>query len=358
MKTFANVFGTQPSVTAEAPGRVNLLGEHTDYNDGYVLPTAIPQKTCVALKKSVGPLYTLYAAAFDQTVQFTLTTPPREHFARYVYGCLREMYERGTEVPPLDIHVSSHVPIGVGLSSSAALEVATLRALGALLDQPLDGVVIAQLAQQAEITYTGVHCGIMDQMAASLVDTHSMLFLDTRTLQRQLLPLPSGAEIMIVDSGIARTLAGSKYNERRAECEEAARLLGIQTLRDVHDLGAVEKLPEPFSRRARHVLTENNRVLSAVSSVAAGQFGDLMNASHQSLRDDYEVSIPALDRLVQLLQNEPSVYGARLTGAGFGGACVALCRAAAATDIGPRVVSQYNSRGHGGRLLVPERDRC
>ena len=162
---------------------------------------------------------------------------------------------------------------------------------------------------------------------------------------------------MVVDSGIARTLAGSKYNERRAECEEAARLLGIRALHDVHDLGAVEKLPEPFHRRARHVLAENNRVLSAVSVVAARQFGDLMNASHQSLRDDYEVSVPALDRLVQLLQNTPAVYGARLTGAGFGGACVALCRAGTAAEIGPRVLSQYNSEGHKGRLLVPECDR-
>jgi galactokinase len=353
MKTFEEVFGRAPALTAEAPGRVNLLGEHTDYNDGYVLPTAIPQKTFVAVAESQNHVFTLYAADLERTVKFTLTAPPREHFATYIYGCVREVHERGIRVPPLDLHVSSEIPMGVGLSSSAALEVACLRALRDVLGAPLDDVLIAQLGQQAEIKYAGVNCGIMDQMAASLAGAQSMLFLDTRTLERTLLPLPARAEVLVVDSGVTRTLAGSKYNERRAECEQAARLLGVRALRDVRDGAAVENLPEPLRRRARHVITENNRVLQARENLGAAEFGLLMNASHESLRDDYQVSVPALDALVKLLQEERAVYGARLTGAGFGGACVALAHPGAAAETGRRVVDLFNRRGGRGRLLVP-----
>ncbi len=352
MATFEDVFGMAPAAVAEAPGRVNLLGEHTDYNDGYVLPVAIPQRTAVRLAHNGRATFTVYAAELDERASFALGSPPTERFARYVYGCVRELHERGFEVAPLNIHVSSNVPIAVGLSSSAALEVASLRALRALLGLPLDDVAIAQIGQQAESKYTGVNCGIMDQMAASLADTSTMLFLDTRTFERKLLALPGAAEILVIDSGIARTLATSKYNERRAECEAAARLLKVGALRDVGAAGAVESLPEPFNRRARHVVTENRRVLSALDC-SAGEFGKLMNASHASLRDDYEVSIPELDRLAGLLQNQPAVYGARLTGAGFGGACVALCRAGETQSIGQKVVQLYNRCGANGRVLVP-----
>ena len=343
----------RPAATAQAPGRVNLLGEHTDYNGGYVLPIATPQKTTVAIAENDGKLFTVYAAELDQTAQFLATHPPEEHFARYIYGCVQELEAHGFTVPPLNTHVTSTVPIGVGLSSSAALEVATLRALRELLHQPLDDVSIAQLAQQAEIKYAGVNCGIMDQMASSLADTHNMLFLDTRTMERKLLPLPAGSEILVLDSGIARTLAGSKYNERRAECEQAAWLLGVEALRDVTDVAALEELPEPLRRRARHVVSENNRVLSAVESIDAKQFGQLMNASHSSLRDDYEVSIPALDHLVALLQGAPCIYGARLTGAGFGGACIALCTEGETRRVGETTLDVYHLRGYHGRILVP-----
>ena len=353
MRTFVDVFGKAPAVSAQAPGRVNLLGEHTDYNDGYVLPTAIPQTTCVSMRENGGKQFSLYAAALEQAAQFTMESAPHEHFASYVYGCLRELRDHSFEAPPLDIHISSRVPIGVGLSSSAALEVATLRAVRRLFDLTLDDVAIAVLAQQAEIRYAGVNCGIMDQMASSLADTRSMLFLDTRTLQRRVLPLPPQAEILVVDSGVARSLAGSKYNERRAECEQAARLLGVKALRDVSDVAAIEKLPQPLRRRARHVVSENNRVLRAVESIDAASFGGLMNASHTSLRDDYEVSIAQLDRLAELLQSDSSVHGARLTGAGFGGACVALCAEGETHATGERVLATYNSAGQHGRILVP-----
>lgn len=353
MNDFANIFGGEPDVTAAARGRVNLLGEHTDYNEGYVLPTAIPQQTEVALRVSKNKLFEIYSANLEQITRFTLEEPPQAHFAQYIYGCIKEAAHYGARIPPLQIHIRSEVPIEVGLSSSAALEVATLRALRQLLHLDIDDVELAKVAQRAEIEYAGVNCGILDQMASSLLEIGSMLFLDTRTLNRELLPLPSRSEILVIDSGVPRSLASSKYNERRAECEEAARRLGIRALRDVTDLRALESLPQPLRRRAHHIVCENARVLHAVQSTSAAEFGQLMNASHESLRDDYEVSITALDRLVALLQTEPSVYGAKLTGAGFGGACVALCRAGEATGVASNVLTKYKKAGHEGLLLVP-----
>ncbi len=351
---FEAVFGRPPQAGADAPGRVNLLGEHTDYNDGYVLPTAIPQRTRVDVARGAGPGVRLHAAEFGTTASFGLAAPPPEHHARYVYGCLHELAARGVALPPLEIHVRSSVPIGVGLSSSAALEVATLRALRALLGIALDDVEIARLAQRAEIGYAGVQCGIMDQMAASLADTAHMLFLDTRSLERRLLPLPAGGAMLVLDSGQPRRLADSGYNTRREECREAARRLGVASLRDVDDPAALASLPEPLRARARHVLTENARVLEAVGGADAARFGVLMDASHASLRDDYAVSVPALDALVALLQSHPDVFGARLTGAGFGGACVALCVPGREDAVARSVLGAYAALGHAGSQQVPE----
>jgi galactokinase len=345
------------TVRASAPGRVNLLGEHTDYNDGFVLPTAIPQQTHVSLRRNGTDMFVVRAATLDAHASFSFDTAPAEHFASYLFGCIRE-FAASTKisVPSLDIVVDSEVPIGVGLSSSAALEVAMLRALRTLLSASIDDVRIAQLAQRAEIEYAGVLCGIMDQMASSLADTRSMLFLDTRTLERRLLPLPAQTELLVLDSGISRSLAGTAYNERRRECEEAARLLGVASLRDVTDVARLDALPDTLRRRARHVVTENARVLRVLDGVDAAGFGRLMNASHASLRDDYAVSVAPLDKLVALLQNDPQVYGARLTGAGFGGACVALCHAQHARAVAERALSGYARTGHHGRVLVPPPD--
>jgi galactokinase len=353
MKSFGDIFGGEPEAQAAAPGRVNLLGEHTDYNDGYVLPTAIPQKTRVALRRARGAQFTLYSAELDQTSSFALHSPPAAQFARYVYGCIAEARARGAQIPPLDIHVQSQVPIGIGLSSSAALEVATLRALRELLRLDLDDVEVARLAQRAEVEHAGVNCGILDQMASSLLEPGAMLFLDTRSLERRLLPLPAGAEVLVIDSGQSRSLASSKYNERRSECEAAARALGKSTLRDVTDIAAVDGLPVLPRKRARHVISENARVLRAIESSSPEAFGKLMNESHASLRDDYEVSTPVLDTLQQLLQADPAVFGAKLTGAGFGGACVALCQHGESLPAAGRVLEQYDGMGHKGRLLVP-----
>ena len=350
---FERVFGSAPEALADAPGRVNLLGEHTDYNDGYVLPIAITQRTRVAMRRSGSNRFSLHAQGQGDTVHFGLDAAPREQFARYVFGCLLLARGQGAEIPALEIHVDSDVPMGVGLSSSAALEVATLRCLRQLLQLPFDDVLIARLAQRAEIEHAGVNCGIMDQMASSLADTGRALLLDTRSLERSFVELPPGSAVLVIDSGVARSLATSGYNQRRAECEEAARLLGVHSLRDVSDEHRLSALPDLLRRRARHVVTENARVLQAVACTSATEFGALMNASHASLRDDYEVSTPELDRLVALLQQQPAVFGARLTGAGFGGACVALCRSDGLQEAATRVLEQYRDAGHDGRVLVP-----
>ena len=352
MSRFEDIYRAAPEAQASAPGRVNLLGEHTDYNDGFVLPIAISQRTHVTMRRNSTLEFSLHAAELGQTVRFTLAQPPAEHFASYVYGCLVLAREHGAQIPPLDIHVASSVPIGVGLSSSAALEVATLRCLRQLLGLLLDDVQIAQLAQRAEIEFAGVRCGIMDQMASSLADTTRALLLDTRSLERRFVDLPLASSVLVLDSGIARSLANSGYNARRAECEQAARLLGVASLRDVSSVAQLAPLPDLLLRRARHVVLENARVLQAVDCTAAA-FGELMNASHASLRDDYEVSTAGLDTMVALLQAQPGVFGARLTGAGFGGACVALCDTSALRNVSQAVLAAYRQTGGAGRQLVP-----
>ncbi|MDZ8050255.1 MAG: galactokinase [Aulosira sp. ZfuVER01] len=353
---FQKIFDKSPDAEASAPGRVNLLGEHTDYNDGFVLPTAIPQKTTVQLGFSADGLHHFYSENLDEQVSVLETNHTPSGFASYIFGCIHVLEQQGYTIPSLNLYIKSSVPMGSGLSSSAALEVSTLRAVRQLLNLPINDVEIAQLAQQAEIHYAGVQCGIMDQMASSLADTEHILFLDTRTLERRVLPLPSGAEILVIDSGVPRTLASSGYNQRRAECEAAARSLVVKALRDITDASVVEDLPELLRRRARHVVTENNRVLEVLQGVSSGRFGELMNASHASLRDDYEVSVPALDTLVEILQNTAGVFGARLTGAGFGGACVALVAAGEVVKIANHTLEAYNQAGYTGQVLVPQTD--
>jgi galactokinase len=346
-------FAGQHFVAASAPGRVNLLGEHTDYNDGFMLPVATPQSTTVSVARHHENRFDLYSANLGCTATFGHDEPAPEGFAQYIEGCIRLLQQRGVDIPGLRIHVTSTVPLGSGLSSSAALEVATLRALRALLGFELDDRSLALIAQQAEIQYAHVNCGIMDQMASSLADSEHMLFLDARTLETRLLPFPAGAELIAIDSGVPRTLAASAYNVRRAECESAAKALGVPALRDIADPAAVEQLPAPLRQRARHVVTENNRVLEACQGVTPERFGQLMNDSHFSLRDDYEVSIRELDELCELLRAADGVYGARLTGAGFGGAVVALCRAGAGRQAGMAVVERFNAGGGTATLLLP-----
>jgi galactokinase len=351
-RSFLDVFARAPQVAAHAHGRVNLLGEHTDYNDGYVLPTIIQQRTIVQLAHSKEGRWHYYSENLGEHIEYLENggTAPTG-FGRYVFGCVEVLQQRVGKIPPLMVHICSDVPMASGLSSSAALEVALLRALRTLLQLEFDDVELARLAQRAENEYAGVRCGILDQMACSLGGARQMLFLDTRTLERCLLPLPAG-EVLVIDSGVPRTLASSGYNQRRAECESAARLLGVQALRDVVSWTQLAGLPAPLAARARHVVSENQRVLAAVKGVAAREFGVMMNASHASLRDDYEVSIAPLDTLVDLLQKHPRIYGARLTGAGFGGACVALAHAGHGASAAGQVLRSYANLGYAGRLLA------
>jgi galactokinase len=345
--SFEALYGTSPAARGEAHGRVNLIGDHTDYNDGFVLPTAIPQKTVVETALGAGR-HEAFSANLDRRVTFA-DVGPLPDFARYLGGCLRILAEDGIAVPPMRFRIASTVPLGAGLSSSAALEVATLRATAGLLGIAMTPVELARRAQRAEIEWAKVAVGIMDQMACALATVDRMLFLDTKSLEYRLLPLPADSEAIVVDSGQSRELATSAYNLRRAECQRAAEMLGVRSLREVNDPAMTDRLPSPFRERARHVVTENLRVRAAVSA-AAPDFGRLMNASHASLRDDYAVSTSALDALTDFLRTLPGVWGARLTGAGFGGACVALAEKGA----GRRVSAAIQKHGTPGwRVIVP-----
>ena len=350
---FLAAFGYAPEAVASAPGRVNLLGEHTDYNDGFVLPIALAQQTTVSLGHAVSKEFTLRSEGFARPLRFRLDRRPDEPFGRYVFGCIQEVARRGHAIPPLDIHVSSDLPMGVGLSSSAALEVATLRALRRFLDVAIDDVEIARMAQRAEIDHAGVRSGILDRMASSLADPAHALFVDARTLEARLWSLPAGTAVLVIDSGVPRSRVPSKVGERRSECEEACARLGVASLRDVRRIATVELLPEPWRRRARHVVSENDRVVRAVAGAEGATLGRLMNESHASLRDDYEVSLVEVDRLVSLLQEHPAVHGAKWTGAGLGGACVAICAADRIADVAAEVLGDYRRLGGRGRLLAP-----
>ncbi len=306
-----------------APARVNLIGEHTDYSGGLVLPAALAYFTRVEAERAPG--VAAYSATFGEERARPLNGPQGD-WLDYLAGTLWALREAGFSLPGARFRIESTVPIGVGLASSAALEVAALKALRALYRLPLEDLELALLAQRAEAQYVGVRCGIMDQVAAALGRPGEALFLDTRTLAHERLPLFPGVRVVVIDSQTPRRLAESGYNRRRAECAEAARLLGVRLLAEVEDEGAVETLPEPYRRRARHVVTENLRVRQAVAALQAGdarRFGELMVASHRSLKENFEVSTPALDRLVELAL-AGGALGAKLTGAGFGGAVVAL----------------------------------
>lgn len=355
MTSFQELFGTDPDVVATAPGRVNILGEHTDYNGGFVLPIAIPQCTTVELGRHPGRHHHIYSAQLNQKIEIHPTATLPSGFVRYVLGCVRVLeMEMAMTIHPLRMRIDSTVPMGAGLSSSAALEVAVLRALTRYLALDVDPLSIAQMARRAECEYAGVQCGIMDQMASSLAQAERMLFLDTRTLDRQLISLPRGSEILVLDSGIARELASSGYNERYAQCQEAARLLGVQALRDVKNVKDLKGLPPLLLKRAKHVVTENNRVMEAVRKLeGAEHLGKLMNASHLSLKEQYDASVPMLDLLVNILQRDSHVFGARLTGAGWGGCCVALVKAGQAHQVAQRALARYTRVGGKGKILVP-----
>ncbi|WP_437669414.1 galactokinase [Sorangium sp. So ce131] len=363
-QAFEAIFGRPAKLRAEAPGRVNLIGEHTDYSGGYVLPTAIPQKTRVEVApRDDGLIEVATLNVGDVNGGARLSYRAGEEARRglwldYVQGITAVLRARGASLPGFDARIESTVPLGSGLSSSASLLVALARALRALVGLSIDDVEIARIAHAAEFDFVGAPVGMMDQMAASLADENTALFLDTRTLAFERIPLPAEAELLVVNSGVAHQHASGDYKTRRAECERAAELLGVPQLRDVD--ASVEpriaSLPAPLDRRARHVVTENARVLAAVAALRAGdlaQLGRLFDASHRSMRDDFEVSVPAVDALVESARAQPDVYGARLTGGGFGGSIVALVKRGSAAKVGQAVVADYaRTPGRRATLLV------
>jgi galactokinase len=360
---FESHFGRAPDVHASAPGRVNLIGEHTDYNGGLVLPTAIPQRTTVWLGRRSDDRVRVASAAAPAAVprEYRLGAETRgDDWLDYVQGCTRVL----GAVAPLggfEAWIVSDVPPGSGLSSSAALEVSLLRALRAAFHPTLDDVALAMLAHRAEHDFVGARVGIMDQMASSLADERSALFLDARSLEHEAIPLPDGLDLAVLDSGIPHRHAGGGYNTRRAECEAACRALGVRQLRELgaDDLERLPALPAPLACRVRHVVTENARVVEAVAALRAGhleRLGALFAASHASMRDDFQVSLPEIDALVAIAAADPAVYGARLTGGGFGGAVVVAARARSAPAAAARIAAAYGAQtGRSGRVLVAGR---
>ena len=346
----------------EAAGRVNLIGEHTDYNGGFVLPVAIPQRTRVELRpRGDGAVHAASVTLDEGREQEYILGEERRTggWIDYVQGVTSVLREAGHPVGGCDLSIASDVPIGGGLSSSAALEMALLRALRDAFRLPLDDVALALLGRRAENEFVGAPVGIMDQMAAALADQRTALFLDTRTLQHERIPLPSSLALAVIHSGVTHRHAAGDYRTRRAECDKAAAQLGVPQLRDcgLDDLARVGRLPDPLAQRARHVITENARVLEAVDALKSGDLarvGALFNASHASMRDDFEVSVPEVDRLVGLACEAPEVFGARLTGGGFGGSIVAAVRAGTARAVAARIAARYrDATGQEPTIMVP-----
>jgi galactokinase len=360
---FADIFGTEPTVRASAPGRVNVIGEHTDYNGGFVLPATIPQHTAVELRRHQSDdveVWSRDVAPGGERNGYTLGhETPQHDWLDYVRGVTQVLATDGHRLTGFQLRIESDVPLGSGLSSSAALEIAVLRALRSAFQLELSDTDLALIGQRVENDFVGAPVGIMDQMASSVAGDGYMLFLDTRSLAHERIPLPESSGLIVINSGVAHSHAGGDYRTRRAECRQAATLLGVSELRDlgVSDLPRVAQLPAPLDRRARHVITENQRVLDAVAAFRAEDLdgaGALMSASHASMRDDFEVSIPEIDLLVSIAARHSGIYGARLTGGGFGGSIVALAPQASARRSAELITAEYREKsGRTGHVLVP-----
>lgn len=363
---FVRHFDRQADVVARAPGRVNLIGEHTDYNDGFVLPAAIGVETRTAVARRGDGIVRIAALDIGETAQYALADPlppaGEGHWSQHVRGMIAMVRREGLNVPGLDIAISGSVPQGAGLSSSASLAVALGVALYRIAGIAPNATRIAQLAQASEIEAVGTKCGIMDQLVSARGLAGHALMIDCRSLDCTPVRLPDGIAIMIVHSGISRGLVEGAYNERRAQCEAVAAALGVAALRDADMamLDAAAGSIDPIAvARARHVITENARVLEAAGALEAGDLatmGRLMAASHISMRDDFAITTPAIDALVALLQDAiGSDGGARMTGGGFGGACVALMPEARVADVRSAVLAGYRTPAGGQPLVMIER---
>jgi galactokinase len=351
---FQKRFGAAPAAVVRAPGRVNLIGEHTDYNDGFVLPMAINRATYIALRPREDGQVNVHSLDFDQTIAFPISDLENRNlkWAEYVKGVAWALQAAGYTLRGWDGVLAGDVPIGAGLSSSASVELATARAFGVTSNLPWDAATMARLAQRAENEWVGMNCGIMDQMiSAAGVENHALL-IDCRSLETQLVPLPPNTSVVVLDTATRRGLVDSAYNERRSQCEAAARFFGVSALRDVtmeqfHSRAA--ELDEVTRRRARLIISENDRTLEAAEAMRQGdavRLGLLMNASHDSLRDDFEVSSDNLNIMVKCAQAQEGCYGARMTGAGFGGCAVALVRADVAQNFAGAVSAAYQAEAN------------
>lgn len=350
---FRALTGTDPVGVWSGPGRINLIGEHTDYNDGFVLPFALPQAAFLAASPRTDGRWRLRSVDLDDTVELgpDELVPGTPGWHSYLAGVVWALREAGHEVGGADLVLTSDVPLGAGLSSSAAIECAALTALADLNGLDIAPMDRAKLARVAENAYVGAPTGLLDQAASTLCVADHALFLDCRTLETRQVPLAvtaAGLEILVIDTRTRHSHVDGEYAARRASCEEACRLLGVPALRDVTDLDdALARLPEQTGRRVRHVVTENQRVLDAMTALAAGDYpglGRLMTASHASMRDDYEITEASVDLAVEVALAEGAL-GARMTGGGFGGCVLALVSADRVDAVSEAVTAAFAAAG-------------
>ncbi|AXF75288.1 galactokinase [Erwinia tracheiphila] len=353
---FADKFGYQAEHTFQAPGRVNLIGEHTDYNDGFVLPCAINYQTVIACAKRDDRQIRVIAVDYDnQQDLFSLDEPilshPDQMWSNYVRGVVKHLQKRNKHFGGVDMVITGDVPQGAGLSSSASLEVAIGTAIQQLYHLPLDGAQIALNGQEAENQFVGCNCGIMDQLISALGKKDHAMLLDCRTLGTRPVPMPQDIAVVIINSNFRRSLVGSEYNTRRQQCEAGARFFSQSSLRDVdlNQFNVVEHQLDPLvAKRVRHVLTENARTQQAAEALAKGdltRMGVLMAESHASMRDDFEITVPPIDTLVEIVKNTLGERGGvRMTGGGFGGCIVALMPLELVEQVRAAVAEQYETR--------------
>lgn len=357
---FEQKFERAPDILVSAPGRVNLIGEHTDYNDGFVLPVAIDREIKISAKKRQDQNIILYSVDFEQTVQFSLDEIEKSEgtkfWTNYPKGVVHFLLEEGFELCGAELAITGNIPQGAGLSSSAAFEVASALAFTELSECEIDRVSLSLLCQKAENYFVGVNCGIMDQFISAMGEVDHALFLDCRSLDFELVPLNLHyVKIVVCNTKVKRELASSEYNKRRKQCERGVELLrqwlgDIKALRDisVEEFAKYgERLPKVTRKRCGYVIAENARVIESVKALKDGElehFGQLMAESHAGLRDEYEVSSPELDTLVNAAQNVDGVIGARMTGAGFGGCTVNLVREYAIDQFTETLSTVYKNR--------------
>ena len=356
-------YGEKPTLVVTAPGRVNLMGEHTDYNDGFVLPVAIDRHICVAAATRSDHILNLHSVDYQSSVSVPLSNliPNNQtRWADYSKGVADQLLKKGCSLAGASFCIKGTIPIAAGLSSSAALEVASAIAFRQLNQLHIGSLDIIKLAQKAETDFVGVHCGIMDQFISLMGEKGHALFLDCRSLEFQQIPFPKGVDLVICDTGIKRELSDSAYNQRRKECEDAVRELttyhhGLTSLRDIsyQEFQKVQQKISPISsRRALHVITENGRVLQTVDAMKINDLklmGTLMIDSHMSLRNHYEVSCNELDTIVDIALEVDGVYGARMTGAGFGGCAICIVSKEKTHHLIERLHTEYPN--HTNRTL-------